>query len=198
MMAEIDVHIVGIGNLGKSFLGGFSSISEGPNLYLYESNKDIVDSFSGKQEIKSTLGQLDEGVLLLCIKPNNLNEFIETNKELISPDVLIVTALAGLNITHFENIFKNKILRLMPNLSIKKIITVLFLIQKIMKMITLDSLNALMNSEKPLNILKIYLILLPQFTEVDQLGILKCLQKLLMLLKNSEWKKRKPKLLLNN
>jgi len=197
MMAEIDVHIVGIGNLGKSFLGGFSSISEGPNLYLYESNKDIVDSFSGKQEIKSTLGQLDEGVLLLCIKPNNLNEFIETNKELISPDVLIVTALAGLNITHFENIFKNKILRLMPNLSIK-IITVLFLIQKIMKMITLDSLNALMNSEKPLNILKIYLILLPQFTEVDQLGILKCLQKLLMLLKNSEWKKRKPKLLLNN
>ena len=38
MMAEIDVHIVGIGNLGKSFLGGFSSISEGPNLYLYESN----------------------------------------------------------------------------------------------------------------------------------------------------------------
>ena len=115
MMAEIDVHIVGIGNLGKSFLGGFSSISEGPNLYLYESNKDIVDSFSGKQEIKSSLGQLDEGVLLLCIKPNNLNEFIETNKELISPDVLIVTALAGLNITHFENIFKNKILRLMPN-----------------------------------------------------------------------------------
>ena len=64
---EIDVHIVGIGNLGKSFLGGFNSISEGPNLYLYESNKDIVDSFSGKQEIKSTLGQLDEGVLLLCI-----------------------------------------------------------------------------------------------------------------------------------
>ena len=197
MMAEIDVHIVGIGNLGKSFLGGFSSISEGPNLYLYESNKDIVDSFSGKQEIKSTLGQLDEGVLLLCIKPNNLNEFIETNKELISPDVLIVTALAGLNITHFENIFKNKILRLMPNLSIKNN-NGFIPYTKIMKMITLDSLNALMNSEKPLNILKIYLILLPQFTEVDQLGILKCLQKLLMLLKNSEWKKRKPKLLLNN
>ena len=76
MMAEIDVHIVGIGNLGKSFLGGFSSISEGPNLYLYESNKDIVDSFSGKQEIKSSLGKLDEGVLLLCIKPNNLNKLI--------------------------------------------------------------------------------------------------------------------------
>ena len=118
-MAEIDVHIVGIGNLGKSFLSGFGSISEGPKLYLYESNEDIVASFSDKQELKSSLGQLDEGVLLLCIKPNNLNEFITTNKELISPDVLIVTALAGLNITHFENIFKNKILRLMPNLSIK-------------------------------------------------------------------------------
>ena len=53
-MVEIDVHIVGIGNLGKSFLGGFGSISEEPNLYLYESNKDIVDSFSGKQDIKSS------------------------------------------------------------------------------------------------------------------------------------------------
>ena len=75
-MAEIDVHIVGIGNLGKSFLSGFGSISEGPKLYLYESNEDIVASFSDKQELKSSLGQLDEGVLLLCIKPNNLNEFI--------------------------------------------------------------------------------------------------------------------------
>ena len=76
-MAEIDVHIVGIGNLGKSFLSGFGSISEGPKLHLYESNEDIVASFSDKQELKSSLGQLDEGVLLLCIKPNNLNEFIE-------------------------------------------------------------------------------------------------------------------------
>ena len=197
MMAEIDVHIVGIGNLGKSFLGGFSSISEGPNLYLYESNKDIVDSFSGKQEIKSTLGQLDEGVLLLCIKPNNLNEFIETNKELISPDVLIVTALAGLNITHFENIFKNKILRLMPNLSIKNN-NGFIPYTKNYEDDYLGFIKCLNELGKPLNILKIYLILLPQFTEVDQLGILKCLQKLLMLLKNSEWKKRKPKLLLNN
>ena len=45
-MAEIDVHIVGIGNLGKSFLSGFGSISEGPKLYLYESNEDIVASVS--------------------------------------------------------------------------------------------------------------------------------------------------------
>ena len=97
-MVEIDVHIVGIGNLGKSFLGGFGSISEGPNLYLYESNKDIVDSFNGKQEIRSSLGQLDEGVLLLCIKPNNLNEFIETNKELISPDVLIAVSYTHLTL----------------------------------------------------------------------------------------------------
>ena len=197
MMAEIDVHIVGIGNLGKSFLGGFSSISEGPNLYLYESNKDIVDSFSGKQEIKSSLGQLDEGVLLLCIKPNNLNEFIETNKELISPDVLIVTALAGLNITHFENIFKNKILRLMPNLSIKNI-TVLSLYKNYEDdyLGFIKCLNELgKTAEYPENLFD---IITANFTEVDQLGILKCLQKLLMLLKNSEWKKRKPKLLLNN
>ena len=119
MMTDITIHIVGIGNLGMSFLKGFNNIKEGLTLNLYESNNEIVESLNESFNVQTSLDEIDKGVLLLCIKPNNLNQFIQDNKSQISDKVLIATPLAGVSISHFENHFKNKILRLMPNLAIK-------------------------------------------------------------------------------
>ena len=119
MMTDINIHIVGIGNLGMSFLEGFKSLKDGTSFYLYENNKEIIKNLESSYSVTTDINQIDNGVLLLCIKPNNLNEFISVNKSKISDQVLIATPLAGVSINHFENHFKNKVLRLMPNLAIK-------------------------------------------------------------------------------
>jgi len=119
MMTDINIHIVGIGNLGMSFLEGFKSLKDGTSFYLYENNKEIIKNLESSYSVTTDIDQIDNGVLLLCIKPNNLNEFINVNKSKISDHVLIATPLAGVSINHFENHFKNKVLRLMPNLAIK-------------------------------------------------------------------------------
>ena len=119
MMTDINIHIVGIGNLGMSFLEGFKSLKDGTSFYLYENNKEIIKNLESSYSVTTDINQIDNGVLLLCIKPNNLNEFINVNKSKISDQVLIATPLAGVSINHFENHFKNKVLRLMPNLAIK-------------------------------------------------------------------------------
>ena len=119
MMTDINIHIVGIGNLGMSFLEGFKSLKDGTSFYLYENNKEIIKNLESSYSVTTDIDQIDNGVLLLCIKPNNLNEFINVNKSKISDQVLIATPLAGVSINHFENHFKNKVLRLMPNLAIR-------------------------------------------------------------------------------
>ena len=119
MMTEINIHIVGIGNLGMSFLEGFKSLKDTTNLYLYENNIETFKNFQSSYSVSKEIDQIENGVLLLCIKPNNLNEFININKSKISDEVLITSPIAGVSINYFENHFKNKVLRLMPNLAIK-------------------------------------------------------------------------------
>ena len=56
----------------------------------------------------------------MCIKPNDLSDFILENKAKIHTDVLICSSLAGVSVKTFESQFENKIIRLMPNLAIKQ------------------------------------------------------------------------------
>ena len=42
-MDQTNLHIIGLGNLGMSFLGGFKRINSDLNLNLYESNEKTRD-----------------------------------------------------------------------------------------------------------------------------------------------------------
>ena len=42
-MHQTNLHIIGLGNLGMSFLGGFKRINSDLNLNLYESNEKTRD-----------------------------------------------------------------------------------------------------------------------------------------------------------
>ena len=117
-MTDINLHIIGLGNLGQSFLNGFNNIDHGFNIYLYEENSQVVNNLNTTYEIQESINEIDDGVVLLCIKPNDLNSFINLTKSKISSGVLIASPIAGTTISHYENNFENKIIRLMPNLSI--------------------------------------------------------------------------------
>ena len=43
-MEKMDIHIVGLGNLGSAFLKGLKDLKENTDIYLYEDSKDVRQS----------------------------------------------------------------------------------------------------------------------------------------------------------
>lgn len=120
-MNNLDIHIVGLGNLGSSLLKGLKNLDKDLRFNLYEKDKKIREAITSEYgvSVNNELGSIEKGVLVLCIKPKDLNEFLKSNSEKISGDVLICTVLAGIDTQYFSKFIKNRIIRLMPNLSIK-------------------------------------------------------------------------------
>ena len=120
-MEKMDIHIVGLGNLGSAFLKGLNNLHENIDIYLYEDSKDVRQSIQEDYSLtpKESLTQVSNGVLILCIKPQNMNEFFDTYKDKIAGDVLICTPIAGLEIKTIEKYLENNVLRIMPNLLIQ-------------------------------------------------------------------------------
>ena len=104
-MDQTNLHIIGLGNLGMSFLGGFKSMNSDLNINLYESNEKTRDLLiqDGWEIVYSSIESISDGIILLCIKPYDLNDFILENKEKIHSDVLICSSLAGVSVKTFES-----------------------------------------------------------------------------------------------
>ncbi len=117
-MVNLDIHIVGVGNLGSSLSNGLNNLKNDLNIYLYDQNPE--SSPLKKSHIMSEINDINEGVLILCIKPKDVEQFVSLNSHKISENVLICTVLAGVEMAYFQKHFNNKIIRLMPNLSIKE------------------------------------------------------------------------------
>jgi len=120
-MKKMDVHIVGLGNLGSAFLNGLKDLQVNIDIYLYDDSKHVRQSLQENYELSSnkSLTEITEGVLLLCIKPQNIKEFFDTYKDKIAKDVLICSPVAGLEINTIGKYLDNNVLRIMPNLLIK-------------------------------------------------------------------------------
>ena len=62
---------------------------------------------------------IDSGILILCIKPQNIKNFFESFSNQISENTLICSPVAGLEIETINQYVKNRIIRIMPNLLIR-------------------------------------------------------------------------------
>ena len=82
-MNNLDVHIVGLGNLGSALLQGLINLDKNLTFHLYEKETKILDFIKKQFEIdpRTEIDVIESGVLILCIKPKDLNLFIETNKK---------------------------------------------------------------------------------------------------------------------
>ena len=79
----MDVHIVGLGNLGSAFLNGLKDLDA--NMFLYEESNEVRQSILKNYSIspEESITAIRGGVLILCIKPQNINEFFNTHKDKI-------------------------------------------------------------------------------------------------------------------
>ena len=50
-MKKMDIHIVGLGNLGSAFLNGFKDLQVNTDIYLYEESKEVRQSIEENYSI---------------------------------------------------------------------------------------------------------------------------------------------------
>jgi len=120
MVKKIDISILGLGNLGTAFFEGLRS-NNSVNLNLYEENEETRKSLlkSYDVEVFPNFKIIDSGILILCIKPQNIKNFFESFSNQISENTLICSPVAGLEIETINQYVKNRIIRIMPNLLIR-------------------------------------------------------------------------------
>ena len=64
-MEKMDIHIVGLGNLGSAFLKGLNNLHENIDIYLYEDSKDVRQSIQEDYSLtpKESLTQVSNGAV---------------------------------------------------------------------------------------------------------------------------------------
>ena len=119
-MEKYDIHIVGMGNLGTAFLSGLERLDLNIELFLYDDSSDVREIIKNNylKDTYDSIPSIEDGVLILCMKPQNIISFFDNNKENIGKNVLVCSPVAGLEIGTIEQYLKNPILRIMPNLLI--------------------------------------------------------------------------------
>jgi len=120
MVKKIDISILGLGNLGTAFFEGLRSNSN-VNLHLYEENEQTRRSLFELYDVEvlPNIKIIDSGILILCIKPQNIKDFFESFSNQIGENTLICSPVAGLEIETINQYVKNRIIRIMPNLLIR-------------------------------------------------------------------------------
>ena len=121
-MEKTDIHIIGLGNLGSSFIEGLMSSNSDHSIKVYELSNEVLETYEKlypENDYFNSFDHFNSGVLILCVKPQSINEIFNQIKGKIHEDVLICSPIAGLEIDHIEKSLGNKIIRIMPNLLIR-------------------------------------------------------------------------------
>ena len=115
--------IIGGGNMGQTYARGFlkSHIVSSDNLYILEKSPEKAAEIKALQ-IGTVLGHPDEKVkdmdlIVLAVKPQDIDKVFMTIKEYIDAQQLILSIMAGVKIeTIKDGLGATKVIRAMPNL----------------------------------------------------------------------------------
>lgn len=116
------VAIVGCGNMGLAFARSFIQydlISKN-NLLLIEKNKDRCDHLKALKEgiVVSTIDAQLKGydLLIISVKPQDFKDLIPDLKQVLNPDQVILSIMAGITIAHIQEALGHTlVIRAMPN-----------------------------------------------------------------------------------
>lgn len=119
------ITVVGLGNMGGSLVNGLlkSKALSQLSLQIFDLHDSHAEKFSKVENcrILGSLGELKnyKGVLLLCVKPHDLEGLAFTLKGKINESSLILSILAGVTLNEVEETldFKGAVVRAMPNIA---------------------------------------------------------------------------------
>lgn len=117
------IAIIGCGNMGLTYARSFLQYHKANknNLILVEKNEDSFNKLKASDIAKVTLGVNEEvlnaDVIILAIKPQDLNSVVPVLAGKINTNTLLISILAGIKINRLKAALSHKfVVRAMPNM----------------------------------------------------------------------------------
>lgn len=117
------IGFIGAGNMASAILGGMvgSNPELSKNIIASDIFPEVLTSIASKFGIETSscanhvVKECD--VILLCVKPNKIDEVIHSIKECVNGGKLIISIAAGKTLEHLSSAFnpQTRIMRVMPN-----------------------------------------------------------------------------------
>lgn len=111
------ITIIGCGNMGQALAQRLSPTTQ---LFFYDHNKEkaeLLEQQGHGTACKNMIEAFSSEIIILAVKPQNLNELAELITEKLKDNQMIVSLLAGTTIETLRKYFAAvKIVRMMPNL----------------------------------------------------------------------------------
>lgn len=117
------IGFIGAGNMASAIIGGMvqSKFIAPQNIYISDHHEDKMESLKSKYNINVCRDNIELvekcDVIVLAVKPHSYKPVIESIREYVKNNTLVITIAAGLNLNYVKSIFKKdiKIIRTMPN-----------------------------------------------------------------------------------
>ncbi|MBF0440720.1 MAG: pyrroline-5-carboxylate reductase [Oligoflexales bacterium] len=122
---KTNITIIGVGNMGRSLARGLlgSQLSSSISLSLYDKNITQLSNFRENDDVRF-VENLEkelhgEGVVVLCVKPQDLSLISDELKGCLSRDSLIISILAGVRTQDIAEMLGHEggVVRAMPNIA---------------------------------------------------------------------------------
>ncbi|MCK5737997.1 pyrroline-5-carboxylate reductase [bacterium] len=124
-MENKKISIIGAGNIGGSLIAGLLAAhhSVPENVLVSDINQKHLEKFREKYGIKITTNNAETvqnaDILLLAVKPQIIKTVLDGIKQLLNPETLIVSVVAGITTRHINTWIgqDNPVVRAMPNIA---------------------------------------------------------------------------------
>lgn len=115
------IGFIGAGNMGGAMIEGIAKTKLFNTIWVCDHHQENLDRLHEKYGVKTSLDEktvaLNSDVLVLSVKPKHYPKLIETIKECVKSDVIIVDIAAGVTISDVKKYFGKdvKVIKAMPN-----------------------------------------------------------------------------------
>lgn len=117
------IGFIGSGNMAKAMIGGIvkSGLVDANMIIVSDLNQSALDAVNNEFKVNTTIDSKEvvknSDIVVVAVKPNVYDTVLESVKEFIDTDKIIVTIAAGKTIQSIENVIgcDKKIVRTMPN-----------------------------------------------------------------------------------
>ena len=115
------IGFIGAGNMGGAMVEGIAKNQLFNTIWVCDHHKENLDHLEKKYGVSTSMNEkevaLNSDVLVLSVKPKHYPKLIETIKESVKSDVIIVDIAAGVTIWDMKHYFDKdvKVIKAMPN-----------------------------------------------------------------------------------
>ncbi|MDO6515682.1 MULTISPECIES: pyrroline-5-carboxylate reductase [Zobellia] len=123
-ISKMKIAIIGAGNLGLSIAKGILNSNGATTMYLTKRNTAEIEEYEKYGNVTITSDNREavknSDILILAVQPSQLENILESTKDLLTENHVVISTITGFSIAKMESILgtDHNIIRSMPNTAI--------------------------------------------------------------------------------